>query len=205
MVTNEPAFPPELSHVDAGLGWNILTFRGETLLRHGGESDGFRGLVSFMPYRKLGVVCLANLHQTWLPSVVTYSVYEQLLGMEAIPWHQRFTPAAGGVQPGRQDVADQDEGDTPPARVLDGYAGEFAHPGYGALSIRVAAGRLQAVLNGQPGELVPRQLDDFAITFAGPTWTHAYRGVAVRNGAGAVERVAIPVEPLVKPIVFSRI
>lgn len=205
MVTTEPAFPPELSHVDACLGWNILTFRGETLLRHGGESDGVRGLVSFMPYRKLGVVCLANLHQTWLPYSVTYSVYERLLGLDPLPWHERFPPASGGPWPGQQEGARRDDADGPPPHILESYVGEFAHPGYGALSIRGEDGRLQAVLNGQPGALAPRQPDGFTLQFDGPTWTHTYRGEAGRNSAGAVARVAIPLEPSVTPIVFSRI
>jgi len=212
VVTSDPAFPPALSHVCAGLGWNTVVFRGETLVRHGGEFDGFRALVSFMPHRGLGVVCLANLHRTWLPYVTTYGAYERLLGLSRTPWtalfQNRRVPRAGAAA----EPTDSPTRVTP-VRDARAYVGEYHDAGYGTVLVDTAesgsgrlgeAPQLRATLGRLKAMLTPREADTFDLSFAWPTATATARGVFGRDDAGRIASLAVQLEPLVAPITFIR-
>lgn len=215
-VTPDPAFPPALSHVCAGLGWNVVVFRGELMVRHGGEFDGFRALASFMPHRGLGVVCLSNLHGTLLPYAVTYGAYERLLGLTHTPWEEVLR---GGREP-RAAAAGLPAGapaDRPPVhepiRDPQAYAGEYRHPGHGTLVVEAAEGaegdggptpRLRTELGRLTAALAPRGVDTFDFSFAWPTGGATRRGVFQREASGRVASLTVALEPLVPPVRFAR-
>ena len=52
-------------------------------------TDGFYSLVSLMPRHKIGIVALSNGDAYWdapqanlVPNIISYSIYDQLLGLE---------------------------------------------------------------------------------------------------------------------------
>jgi CubicO group peptidase (beta-lactamase class C family) len=204
LVTPQSAYLPELTHVLAALEWSVLTFRGELLVRHGGAWAGFRALVSFMPRRGLGVVCLANLHETLLPEAVTYHAYEHLLGLSETAWSERLRGAA------RQDRAAENSRVETPPRGAEDYAGEYFHRGYGPLLVVVEEdgdGRLCArvSLNGIEGQLRSAAGDGAPeIAFAWPTGAAAFPATVARDSSGRVTSLAVRLEPSVRPITFTR-
>src|SRR5436853_3512575 len=65
-------------------------YRGHLMTFHGGDLPGFHSQVSFLPNDKIGVIVLViSDHSAPLYNVVSYNVYERLLGMDQTPWSQR--------------------------------------------------------------------------------------------------------------------
>ena len=63
---------------------------GALLTFHGGDLPGFHTQVSFMPQDHIGVIVfeIGN-HSQPLYNIVSYNVYERLLGMDQTPWSER--------------------------------------------------------------------------------------------------------------------
>jgi hypothetical protein len=72
--------------------WDAETasYRGHLMTYHGGDLPGFHTQVSFMPQDHVGVIVfeIGN-HTQPLYNIVTYNVYERLLGMDLTPWSDR--------------------------------------------------------------------------------------------------------------------
>jgi CubicO group peptidase (beta-lactamase class C family) len=82
----------ELGEGSYGMGFFISDYRGHKQVEHGGAIDGFTARLSFMPLEKIGVVVLTNLDsgRNMLPTIVSYNVFDRLLGLDPVPWNQRF-------------------------------------------------------------------------------------------------------------------
>jgi len=81
----------ELLNPDYGMGRSIASYRGHLITYHGGDLPGFHSQISFMPNDKIGVIVFVMCdHAAPLYNVVSYNVYERLLGMEQTPWSQRL-------------------------------------------------------------------------------------------------------------------
>src|SRR2546426_7135116 len=73
-----------------GMGRQTASYRGRLLTFHGGDLPGFHSQVSFMPNDRIGVIVFViGDHSAPLYNVVSYDVYERLLGMDQTPWSQR--------------------------------------------------------------------------------------------------------------------
>ena len=63
-----------------GLGWDMATYEGDTVLQRFGDFPGFRSHVSFMPERGIGVVVLTNdAVASPLTDLIAVYVYDRLL------------------------------------------------------------------------------------------------------------------------------
>ncbi|MCP5049089.1 MAG: beta-lactamase family protein, partial [bacterium] len=80
----------ELSYPTYGMGWFIYHYRGRKILFHGGNINGFSALVSFMPDTQTGIVILTNKNGSRLPGIVSFHIYDRLLGITPPPWSKRF-------------------------------------------------------------------------------------------------------------------
>jgi hypothetical protein len=130
----------ELLNSAYGMGRWTTSYRGHLLAYHGGDLPGFHSQVSTMPYDSIGVIVLVvGDHAAPLYNIVSYNVYERLLGMDLTPWSQRQnairlknkeadkqarTKAGGGRVAG-----------THLSHPLKDYIGEFEHPAYGVLTV----------------------------------------------------------------------
>ncbi|HVH08476.1 MAG TPA: serine hydrolase [Gemmatimonadales bacterium] len=130
----------ELLNSAYGMGRWSGSYRGHLLAYHGGDINGFHSQVSTMPYDSLGVIVLViSDHAAPLYNVVSYNVYERLLGLSETPWSQRLNDIrkkakAAGARARAQAGSGQVKG-TQPSHSLDDYAGEFEHPAYGVVTI----------------------------------------------------------------------
>jgi CubicO group peptidase (beta-lactamase class C family) len=130
----------ELLNSAYGMGRWTASYRGHLVAYHGGDLPGFHSQVSTMPYDSIGVIVLViGDHAAPLYNIVSWNVYERLLGLSLTPWSERQntirlknkeegklarTKAGGGRVAG-----------TKPSHPIADYIGEFEHPAYGVLSV----------------------------------------------------------------------
>ena len=130
----------ELLNSAYGMGRWIASYRGHLLAYHGGDINGFHSQVSIMPQDSIGVlVFVIGDHAQPLYNVVSYMIYERLLGLDPTPWSQRMLAIRKkGKEAGKQARA-QAGGDriagTQPSHPLPEYVGEYEHPAYGVITI----------------------------------------------------------------------
>ncbi|MFJ8413939.1 serine hydrolase [Bacillus paramycoides] len=121
-----------------GLGWFISSYRGYKLIHHGGNIDGFSALASFIPNENIGIVVLTNSGQTLLPTYITKHIYDELLGLEFIDWHNRSVEDSEKMKEMMKEATEslpEATKGTSPSHSLDAYTGTFEHPAYGRLKI----------------------------------------------------------------------
>ncbi len=120
-----------------GMGFYLTSYRGRRLARHPGVIDGYAALMSFMPEHGLGVVVLTNRSgSNPVPAILSYAIYDRLLGLEPISWIDRY-PSAERVR-ARRKSSDRVQGAadrTPMNLALQSYTGIYRHPAYGSIEI----------------------------------------------------------------------
>lgn len=130
----------ELLNPAYGMGRQTAAYRGHLMTFHGGDLPGFHSQVSFMPNDKIGVIVLViSDHSAPLYNIVSYNVYERLLGMDLTPWSQRrLQQRLAGKKAGteaRAKAGGDRVANTKPSHPLTDYAGEYENAAYGILKI----------------------------------------------------------------------
>jgi CubicO group peptidase (beta-lactamase class C family) len=138
----------EILNPTYGMGRFTASYRGHQLTYHGGDINGFHSQVSFMPQEKIGVIVFViGDHCASLYNIVSYNVYERLLGMDQTPWSDRFLAIRlKGKKAGteaRAKAGGEQVKNTKPSHPLADYVGEYEHPAYGVLKIGMKDSQLQ--------------------------------------------------------------
>jgi len=138
----------ELLNSAYGMGRDTASYRGHLLTYHGGDLDGFHSQVSFMPRERIGVlVFVIGDHCADLYNIVSYNVYERLLGLDKTPWSERrLAIRLKGKKAGTEARAKAGEDRVPNTQAshpLADYVGEYEHPAYGVLKIGMKDQQLQ--------------------------------------------------------------
>lgn len=142
---------PERGPTGYAMGLNVSSYRGHALVYHPGAIDGYAAMLSFLPDDGIGIVALSNLSGgNPVPSVVSYAVYDGLLGLAPLPWRKRLRARFAARDARRARPAPPPAPVTPPPRPLDAYTGDYRHPAYGLISLRAGpdgtlAGALHAI------------------------------------------------------------
>jgi CubicO group peptidase (beta-lactamase class C family) len=138
----------ELLNPAYGMGRQTVSYRGHLLTFHGGDLPGFHSQVSFMPNDKIGVIVLViSDHSAPLYNIVSYNVYERLLGLDQTPWsqrrlQQRLANKKAGTEARAKAGADRVP-NTKPSHPLSSYVAEYENPAYGILKIGLTGDQLQ--------------------------------------------------------------
>ncbi len=138
----------ELLNPAYGMGRQTAAYRGHLITYHGGDLPGFHSQVSFMPNDKIGVIVFViGDHSAPLYNVVSYNVYERLLGMDQTPWsqrrlQQRLASKKAGTEARAKAGADR-VAHTTPSHALADYVGDYENPAYGILKIALKSDALQ--------------------------------------------------------------
>jgi CubicO group peptidase (beta-lactamase class C family) len=211
MTTGQPSQKKEISPGSYALGWGVDTYRGHRRVHHGGAIDGFTAETCLFPDDGLGIVVLNNKKSSPLPSLIGQQASDRLLGLEPIDWLaealDRRTKSLAAEKEAKKKKETVRRSGTHPAHPLEEYAGDYQHPGYGPLKVELRDGRLVSSYNGIEATLehwhfevfdAPKAdndpaLADFNMKFQFQT-----------NFKGYVDAVAVPLEPSVKPIVFTK-
>ena len=138
----------ELINSAYGMGRWTASYRGKLLTYHGGDLPGFHSQVSFMPNDKIGVIVLViSDHSAPLYNIVSYNVYERLLGMDQTPWSQRQLQQRLANKKAGTEARAKAGGDrvpnTKPSHAHADYVGEYENPAYGILRIGLQGDQLQ--------------------------------------------------------------
>jgi CubicO group peptidase (beta-lactamase class C family) len=200
---------PELYYPSYGLGWMITSYRGHTVVHHGGNIDGFSAMVSFMPRDNMGLVILTNLNGTLLPYAVMFNIYDRLLGLGQVAWSQRFKEIIDKMKAEGEKAKKEAEKDrqpnTKPSHPLDDYVGDYAHPAYGTLSVVNDGDGLKAKYNGRDLAMSHYHYDVFDLKDPREPEGGATKVTFGLDIKGNVMTAAVQLEPTVKDIVFTRL
>jgi CubicO group peptidase (beta-lactamase class C family) len=205
-----PAIWPGFDLVSYGLGLAVASYRGHEAIVHGGGIDGFISQMSWLPKDKIGVMVLTNLGgANPVPTMVVESVYDRLLGLDPIDYAaiQRAKDAENkkAADAAAQKRRDEQKQGTRPSHELAAYAGTYEHPGYGKLAVREEGSGLVIDLDGMVAPLRHYHYDVFEIGDPGNIVPLSGLASFSTNTKGEIEAVAVPLEPMVKPIVFKRV
>lgn len=206
-VAGEPAWPA-LDDDGYGLGFSISAYRGDKMVWHNGGIDGFLTHMSFMPGRGVGVVVLANLDRTPTPTIISRFIYDRLLGLEPLPWNARFQEdwRKGEIRAQVEEelALEARKTGTRPSHALGDYAGWYEHPGYGTVRIQEANDGLTLTYGRLTAPLAHVHYDIFEIWRIPLTSVRHLLVTFYYDENGDIDRLTIPFEPKVEPIVFLR-
>lgn len=131
-----------------GMARDTAAYRGHLITFHGGDIDGFHSQVSFLPNDHIGVIVFViGDHCAPLYNIVSYNVYERLLGLDLTPWSERrLEMRLKDKQAGTASRAKAGAGqvkDTHPSHALANFAGTYENPAYGILQIGLQDNQLR--------------------------------------------------------------
>jgi CubicO group peptidase (beta-lactamase class C family) len=202
--------PEEIGPRSYAMGWVISSYRGHPLWWHNGGIDGFYALLTLLPDQNFGVVILTNmLGHNSIPEIVSYHLYDQLLGLESIDWSKRFEDIeikqkAAEEEERKKELSAQ-KSDTHPSHELKDYAGQYENSGYGVLAVELDGVGLKASLNKLS---FPLQHVEYDVFESPPDSTGAVDLGKMRfltDMDGKINAIAAPFEPRAPEIVFTRV
>jgi CubicO group peptidase (beta-lactamase class C family) len=192
---------PESFEVGYAMGWQVESYRGNRVLRHGGGIDGFSSHVAVIPEKRIGVAVLTNLGGSSLPMVVVRGVLDELLDLEPIDWGERLHSRESSVRESVTDAQSRPvEAPYPPAHPESEYGGRYEHPGYGAADVDIE--RQVMRLGEVEFPLRHRTFETWDATMATHEITRSITFLTDANGAVTAFEVAL--EPAVPQIRFDR-
>lgn len=191
----------ELFYSSYAMGWAVTAYRGHLILLHGGSIDGFVAMVSFMPDDNLGVIVFVNKSRSPVTSIFTYALYDRLLGYKPAPWNERFWKEYEEAKKAKKKAQICKTG-TYPSHPLRDYEGEYEHPAYGVVKLKVKNGKL--VLTFHDYELPLKHCHYDIFIAEKEVLTGRIKVSFFTNKAGRIDRIAIPLEPKVEDIIFRR-
>lgn len=130
----------EILNSNYGMGRQSAAYRGQLLLFHGGDIDGMHSQISMMPKERIGVVVFVIGDQSQpLYNIVSYNVYERLLGLSLTPWSERklkdHIEAKKADKEARSKVSNSQIPNTKPSHPMADYLGTFENEPYGTIEI----------------------------------------------------------------------
>ncbi len=150
-----------------GLGWDLGTYEGDTLIHRFGSFSGFRSHVSFMPKQQIGVVVLVNEGRlgSFLADMVACSIYDRLLEKPGLDekLEQFQMHAARGRERIGQDKARRAARPQKLPHPLATYAGIYENDEFGRMEWHIVDGKFEVkmgllrspveVYNGEQNQL----------------------------------------------------
>jgi hypothetical protein len=95
---------------------------------------------------------------------------------------------------------------TRPAHELAAYAGEYDHPAYGVMSVKIQSGELHWAWRGMFAPLIHRHFETFELPEAADRLLPDRLAITfLTDRDGNIVSLSAPLEPAVKDIVFARL
>ncbi|MCD4785596.1 MAG: serine hydrolase [Candidatus Eremiobacteraeota bacterium] len=202
----EPVIFKEMPVLNYGLGWVIQPYRGNYLVHHGGNVDGFSALVSFIPEKKIGIVVLTNMTRTTLPYIITFSAYDRLIGLDRIDWNKKFMDKkAELLGKSKESMEKEHKKNTSPSHPITDYMGKYTNKAYGDIIITLKDKNLNITFRNKTGHLKHYQYDTFKPEMQFPVYYFNAGVTFGMNKKGNIDKLSIPLEPAVDDIVFERV
>jgi len=202
-----PFMPRDQGSLLYALGWFVETYNGRRLVWHGGDIDGFSAMVAMVPDRDIGCVILTNKANV-TTYIVLYELLDRLAGQDGPNWEKRI----GSFFEQRQTSSDTTQTKGPassqdtsaaPSHSLADYAGRYTNPGYGVFEVKMEDDSLEGHYGTLSSMLRHAHYDVFEL----PEIPLPGGALKVRFETamdGSIDKVSIPLEPTLDPIVFTR-
>ena len=138
---------PTQHYMAYGLGWMLEDYRGRAVVQHSGGLTGFTAQVTMLPEEKFGVVVMANLDGTGLPSALARQLVDLQLKAPARDWSAEAVARAQAQQARAREAQQRADANRPPAGTpslpLARYAGRYVDSLYGSIEVTEAGGALR--------------------------------------------------------------
>ncbi len=209
MVIPGGGYWPSFDLVSYGLGLVVGSYRGHRAVLHGGSIDEFISQMSWLPDDSIGVIVLSNRGDpNPVPTLVVQSIYDRLLGLTPIDYlaKQKQTDLADARTADSAAAAlraGQKKG-TEPSHELTAYTGAYQHPGYGTALVKLVNGHLEVVLDDLVAPTTHYHYDTFELGEAKSLVPLKGLMSFDANAKGEIDRLLLPLEPTIAPIVFTR-
>jgi CubicO group peptidase (beta-lactamase class C family) len=190
------------------LGWFTRSYKGQVLVQHGGNIDGFSSLVSLLPRRGLGVAVLTNSdgYYNSVPAAITYTLYDRLLGLEETDWNARlikFSDEGLDAEEKGKAVSGEERKSAVPSHPIADYLGEYTHPGYGSYVFSQEGEMLKLVANDTLTMVVkPYHYDIFEAI--NERWEMNVKLRFETDSKGSICGFYAQLEPSVKELYFTK-
>jgi len=210
LVGDQEIWPDELGVATYGLGLSVTSYRGRKLVQHGGGIDGFISQMSWLPRERIGIMVVTNMSGTNpVPNIVTRNVIDRLLGLAPIDWvartEKQLQDAKAKRLKQRADRAAERQPNTSPSHPLSAYGGTYEHPAYGRLSVQADGAALSVSFDGFNVPLKHFHYDVFEIDDPMDALPLSGRVTFLMDSKGDIDRMAVPFEPSIKDIEFTRV
>ncbi|WP_116091107.1 serine hydrolase [Sphingomonas crusticola] len=185
------------------LGWDVQDYKGAKIVSHSGAVFGFQALVVLIPEKNVGFTMLINSEDGELIKGMQYVLLDHYLGKPTQDWPAAWRAFKRERQ--ARAIAALNQPSAQPAKVGPSlpqatYAGNYADPWYGPISIREEAGKLRIDFKQTPrmtGTLEHWQYDSFRTRWDDPAIEPAFVTFAI-GPTGKIDRVTMKaVSPLV--------
>ncbi|HEX2645132.1 MAG TPA: serine hydrolase [Thermoanaerobaculia bacterium] len=210
----QPAVPvgtatfPEFGFLSYGMGLFVETYRGFETARHGGDMPGAAVQVVLVPKEHIGIVVLTNRSYAVLRDGLPYEIIDRLLGLPSADLIRRNAEVEAktlaGEEAAKAEGATGRKPGTRPAHPLADYAGDYSHPGYGTARIDLEKNRLFLTYHGFKTPLDHWHYEVFRAPQDPTNRLDLVRLQFETDLDGDVSSLAIPFEPEVSPIHFTR-
>jgi len=204
-----PPFP-EFGESHYGLGFQCGSYRGDRLVLHTGSWIGWGTQMTLVPDFGIGVAVLTNRSANEVPQTLTWYLVDRLRGREPVDWRERFRNRREEIlleMRASKDVREKARHkNTRPAHDLAAYAGDYAHPAYGVMSIKEESGALHWSWRGMFATMAHRHYETFQLPEVPDRLLPD--GLAITfltDREGNIVSLSAPLEPLVEDIVFARL
>lgn len=171
MPIDENAFPsgaaPQFQSY--ALGWKVTDYRGRKIVWHTGGIFGFRSVVVLCPSEDVGFAIMINSEDTSLVMGLMYELLDHYIvpGQPVADWPQKWASfSEAQARRALETAAARSPSGAAPPLPLASYAGEYADPWYGPMSVKLEGGRLMMNFKQSPGmvgEMQPRWRDTFLV------------------------------------------
>lgn len=157
----------EVTHTAYGLGWFIESYRGHTLIHHGGTIDGYKSLVGFLPCEDVSFAVLTNLNRNQTPAALGYAICDLALGLEPLDWCEKMLKEVeriGKISSGSKEaLLARTKGDKTFTHPLSDYCGVYYNGAYGNVEISEQAGKLTGKMGMAECTVLPAGYDSFVL------------------------------------------
>ena len=214
---------PEIPFTNYGLGCYVMPYRGHRMILQGGNIEGYVAALFIFPDRDLAISVMANMHEANLYMLSTaLTLADHILGLELINWDDRCMDQVQLFLAEEEKHAEQQQAafennrktGTEPTHDLRAYTGTYLHPGYGELKVDLRGGELKVTHNDNRELLKYYDRGTFTLnhyhynTFSAliAGLSGVYQGLVsfTLGKDGEVESIAVPFEPEVRDIVFTK-
>ncbi len=191
-----------------GMGWFVEPYRGNTLVHHGGNVEGFSLEIGFVPQENIGVIVLTNLQALPLRDAMLYESIDRVLDLPDRDWNQRyhaiFDPYFAALASGKQTAKQEQTPDAPPTHPLETYLGIYAADGYPDFAVRREGDSLLASTVGSLDWSPFRHYHYDVFEWHLSDFDEWLKVRFLTNDNGEIDTVSIPLEPAVDNIIFKR-